>query len=357
MCCEDTSYILVKICDLLIKRVEIDEKYMSKCILLARNNKSKYYPNPSVGCLIVKNNHVISEGVTSNYGGNHAEVNTINNVKNKQDLKGSTLYVTLEPCSHYGKTPPCVELISKYEISHVVIGTIDISSKVNGNGIKFLKNKDIKVTVGILEKECKNLHRNFLHFNSHKRPYIILKWAQTLDNFIAPTNKSDSKPFWISSIKSRKLVHKWRSEEHAILIGYNTALSDNPSLTVRHVKGNNPIRIILDDKNSLDKDLNVFNGESETLVIENFLKENNLGNYICEFLHKNKIQSIIIEGGKKTLDLFIKNNIWDEARIFTNDIKLINGVPSPKIEGAIKSKYKIGEDELKIIYPKRFYLK
>ena len=146
---------------------------------------------------------------------------------------------------------------------------------MNGNGIKFLKNKDIKVTVGVLEKECKNLHRNFLHFNSHKRPYIILKWAQTLDNFIAPTNKSDSKPFWISSIKSRKLVHKWRSEEHAILIGYNTALSDNPSLTVRHVKGNNPIRIILDDKNSLDKDLNVFNGESETLVIENFLKENN----------------------------------------------------------------------------------
>ena len=330
---------------------------MSRCILLARNNKSKYYPNPSVGCIIVKNNHVISEGVTSNYGGNHAEVNTINNVKNKQDLKDSTLYVTLEPCSHYGKTPPCVELISKYEISHVVIGTIDISSKVNGNGIKFLKNKGIKVTVGILEKECINLHRNFLHFNTHKRPYIILKWAQTLDNFIAPLNKSDSKPFWISCIESRQLVHKWRSEEHAILVGYNTVISDNPTLTVRHVKGNNPVRIIIDDKNSLDKNLNVFNDEAETLVIKKKFNENNLEKFICEFLYKNKIQSVIIEGGKKTLDLFINNNIWDEARIFTNGIKLNNGVSSPKIEGETKSKYKIGDDELKIIYPKQFYLK
>ena len=352
MCCEDTSYILVKICDLFMKRFEEHEKYMSRCVHLARNNKSKYYPNPSVGCLIIKNNLIISEGVTSDYGGNHAEVNTINNVENKHDLKGSTLYVTLEPCSHYGKTPPCVELISKCEISHVVIGTIDISSKVNGNGIKFLKNKSIKVTVGVLEKECKNLHRNFLHFNSHKRPYVILKWAQTLDNFIAPQNKSENKPFWISCIESRQLVHKWRSEEHAILIGYNTVISDNPLLTVRHVKGNNPLRIILDDKNSLDKNFNVFNNESETLVIDNFFKENNLEKFITEVLYKNKIQSIIIEGGKKTLDLFIKNNIWDEARIFTNDLKLNNGLPSPKIEGLIKSKNKVGKDELKIIYPK-----
>ena len=335
-----------------MKRVEEHEKYMSRCVHLARNNKSKYYPNPSVGCLIIKNNFIISEGVTSDYGGNHAEVNTINNVENKHDLKGSTLYVTLEPCSHYGKTPPCVELISRCEISHVVIGTIDISSKVNGNGIKFLRNKGIKVTVGVLEKECKNLHRNFLHFNSHKRPYIILKWAQTFDNFIAPLKKPHIKPFWISCTESRKLVHKWRSEEHAILIGHNTVVSDNPSLTVRHVKGNNPLRIILDDKNSLDRNFNVFNDKSQTLVIDDFLKEINFEKFICQNLYENKVQSIIIEGGKKTLDLFIKNNIWDEARIFTNNLKLIDGLTSPEIEGTIKSKYKVGKDELKIIYPK-----
>ena len=334
-----------------MNKVEKHEKYMSRCIYLAKNNKSNYYPNPSVGCLILKNNLIISEGLTSDYGGNHAEVNAINNVKNKQDLNGSTLYVTLEPCSHYGKTPPCVELISKYKIGQVIIGTIDNSSKVNGNGIKYLEDKGIRVTFGVLEKECKNLHRNFLHFNIFKRPYIILKWAESIDKFIAPLRKSENKPFWISCIESRQLVHEWRSVEHAILIGYNTVVSDNPSLTVRHIKGKNPVRIILDDKNSLGKNYNIFNDESKTIVINNFTKKNNLTNFICEILHKHKIQSIIIEGGKKTLDLFIKNNIWDEARIFTNDFKLNNGLPSPKIKGVIKFRNKIGKDELKIIYP------
>lgn len=194
------------------------EKYMSRCIYLAKNNKSKYFPNPSVGCVIVKDDIIISEGCTSDYGGNHAELNAINNVENKNDLKGSILYVTLEPCSHHGKTPPCVEIINKYNVSNVIIGTVDISSKVNGKGILFLEKKRIKVTVGILEKECEVLHRNFLHFNKYKRPYIILKWAETRDSFIAPINKKENKPFWISCIESGQLVHKWRSDEHLSLI-------------------------------------------------------------------------------------------------------------------------------------------
>ena len=172
-----------------------------------------------------------------------------------------------------------------------------------------------------------------------------------MDNFIAPTNKSDSKPFWISSIKSRKLVHKWRSEEHAILIGHNTVIEDNPSLTVRHINGNNPLRIILDDKNTLNKNFNIFNNESMTIVISDFSGKNNIGEYLCEILYKNKVQSIIIEGGKKTLEIFIKNNIWDEARIFKNEFKLNKGVTSPNISGVNKSKHKIGKDELRVIYP------
>jgi diaminohydroxyphosphoribosylaminopyrimidine deaminase/5-amino-6-(5-phosphoribosylamino)uracil reductase len=334
-----------------MKTLEKHEKYMLRCIYLARNNESKYYPNPSVGSIIVKDNIIIAEGTTSNYGENHAEVNAINNVKNKNDLKGATLYVTLEPCSHYGKTPPCAELIFKNQISSVIIGTKDISSKVNGDGILFLKNKGIKVTVGVLENKCNDLHRNFLHFNKYKRPYIILKWAETMDNFIAPLNKSENKPFWISCVESRQLVHKWRSEEHAILIGHNTVIKDNPSLTVRHINGNNPLRIILDDKKTLDKNFNVFNNESMTIVISNFSSKNNIGKYLCDTLYKNKVQSIIIEGGKKTLEIFIKNNIWDEARIFKNELKLNNGVLSPRISGVNKSKYKIGKDELRIIYP------
>ena len=327
------------------------EKYMSRCIYLGKNNKSKYFPNPSVGCVIVKDDIIISEGCTSAYGGNHAEVNAINNVKNKNDLKGSTLYVTLEPCSHHGKTPPCVEIINKYNISDVIIGTVDISSKVNGKGILFLEKKKIKVTVGILEKECKILHRNFLHYNKYKRPYIILKWAETKDSFIAPINKIEKKPFWISCIESRQLVHKWRSDEHAILVGYNTVINDNPLLTVRHLNGTNPVRIILDEKNSIDKNYNVFNGESKTIIVSDFLKEKNSAKFICDVLYKNKIQSVIIEGGKKTLDMFIDNNIWDEARVFESDLELINGITSPKIKGINKSVNKIGKDKLSIIYP------
>ena len=334
-----------------INELSIHEKYMSRCIEIAKKNSSKYYPNPSVGALIVKNDMIIAEGVTSDYGCNHAEVNAINSIKDPSDLIESTLYVTLEPCSHFGKTPPCVLLIHKSKIKNVVIGTLDNSSKVNGKGVSFLKEREINVITGILEKECKKLHRNFLHFNSKNRPYIILKWARTKDNFIAPLKKKNAKPFLISSLESRQLVHKWRSEEHSIMVGFNTIISDNPHLDARYIKGNNPVRIILDDKQELKSNYHVFNNESNTLVISKFLKNKNPSSYICNELHKNNIQSVIVEGGRKTLDLFIKNDCWDEARIFESNQRLDNGIKGPEFTGRLKKRIKIGNDYLKFFKP------
>ena len=324
---------------------------MSRCIEIAKKNSSKYYPNPSVGALIVKNDMIIAEGVTSDYGCNHAEVNAINSIKDPTDLIQSTLYVTLEPCSHFGKTPPCVSLIHKSKIKNVIIGTLDNSSKVNGKGVSFLKEREINVITGVLENECKELHRNFLHFNSKKRPYIILKWAITKDNFIAPLKKKNAKPFLISSLESRQLVHKWRSEEHAIMVGFNTIISDNPHLDTRYINGNNPVRIILDDKQELKSNYHVFNNKSNTLVISKFLKNKNPSSFICNELHKNNIQSVIVEGGRKTLDLFIKNDCWDEARIFESNQRLDNGIKGPEFTGRLKKRIKIGNDYLKFFKP------
>jgi len=334
-----------------INELLIHEKYMSRCIEIAKKNSSKYYPNPSVGALIVKNDVIISEGVTSDYGSNHAEINAINSVTELKDLIDSTLYVTLEPCSHYGKTPPCIVSIYKSKIKNVIIGTLDNSPKVNGKGISYLKQKNLNVITGILENECKKLHKNFLHFNSQKRPYIILKWAETKNKFIAPLKKTNKEPFLISCSESRQLVHKWRSEEHSIMVGYNTVKNDDPQLTVRFIKGNNPIRIVLDDKKVLNSTYKVFNNDSKTFIINNYLKQNNPSKFICEELYKNKIQSVIIEGGKKTLDIFIKSNCWDEARIFESNGELKEGIISPELKGELKNTVKIGRDYLKIFNP------
>ena len=243
------------------------EFYMSRCIEIANKAKGRTYPNPNVGCVIVHNKKIISEAYSSKYGGPHAELNAINMVENKNKLKSSTLYVTLEPCSHFGKTPPCCNLITKHKIPNVVIGTLDNSSKVNGKGTEHLKKNKTKVIVGILEKKCKALHKNFLHFNKEHKPYVILKWAQSNDNYISPKNKLKSKPFWISNVKSRQLVHKWRSEEHSILVGYNTVIEDDPVLNVRNFSGENPTRIVIDRENTLSKNHKVFNNQSKTIVI------------------------------------------------------------------------------------------
>ena len=330
------------------------EFYMSRCIEIANKAKGRTYPNPNVGCVIVHNKKIISEACSSKYGGPHAELNAINMVENKNKLKSSTLYVTLEPCSHFGKTPPCCNLITKHKIPNVVIGTHDNSSKVNGKGIEHLKKNETKVIVGILEKKCKALHKNFLHFNKEHKPYIILKWAQSNDNYISPKNKLESKPFWISNIKSRQLVHKWRSEEHSILIGYNTVIEDDPVLNVRNFSGENPTRIVIDRENALSKNHKVFNNQSKTIVISKRdigYSKKYISDEICDFLYKKKIQSVIVEGGKKTLDDFINNGNWNEARIFKSKMIIKEGIKAPKINGKVISEESIGDDIIIVMKP------
>jgi len=303
-----------------------------------------------VGCVIVYKNTIIGEGFTSAFGGNHAEVNAIESVKDKSQLRESTLYVTLEPCSHFGKTPPCSNLIIEHKIPNIIIGTIDTHSKVAGKGVAKLEAAGCNVKVGILEAECKQHHKRFFTYHNKKRPYVILKWAQTTNGFIAPTNKKEKKPIWITNQYSRQFVHKWRAEEQAILIGTNTVIEDNPSLTTRDWKGNNPIRIVIDRNNKLDKTLNVFDDSSETLIIskENINFNNSIAKQICTILYLNNINSVIIEGGRQTLQTFINENIWDEARVFTGNKIFNNGVEAPKLKGRLISEERIIDDVLKI---------
>ena len=302
-----------------------------------------------VGCVILHNNKIISEGFTSAYGGNHAEVNAINSVKDKSLLKEATLYVTLEPCSHYGKTPPCSDLIVAYKIPNVVIGCLDDNEKVAGKGVEKLKNSGCNVVVGVLEDQCKQHHKRFFTFHNKKRPYIILKWAETLDGFIAPKTKDELKPVWITNPISRQLVHKWRAEEQAILVGTNTVLQDNPTLTVRDWTGENPTRIVLDEKNILSRDLNVFNNKSETIIIteKDIDFSNPVASQINKVLHQNNINSVIIEGGAQTLQTFIDANLWDEARVFTGNVEFKEGVKAPKLSGKLITEQMIDNDTLK----------
>lgn len=330
--------------------MNIHEKYINRCIQIAKNGLGSTRPNPMVGCVIVCKDHIIGEGYTSAYGGNHAEVNAILSVKNTALLKKATLYVTLEPCSHYGKTPPCSDLIIAKKIPKVVIGCVDDNKQVAGKGIEKLINAGCHVTVGVLEQACKKHHKRFFTFHNKKRPYIILKWAESLDGFIAPETKCEQKPVWITNEHSRQLVHKWRAEEQAILVGANTVVQDNPSLTVRHWSGENPIRIVLDKDNNLDTGHAVFNTEAKTLAIT----ENNINfqrqraSQICAFLFEQQITSVIVEGGAKTLQDFIDENLWDEARIFIGNKHLKKGVKAPSLYGRLLSESTIKDDILKI---------
>ncbi len=334
--------------------MKIHEKYIKRCIEIAKNGLGSTAPNPMVGCVIVHNNIIIGEGFTSPFGGNHAEVNAIQSVTDETLLKEATLYVTLEPCSHYGKTPPCSDLIIDKRIPNIVIGTIDTHSKVAGNGIKKLQAAGCDVTVGVLENTCKKHHKRFFTFHNKKRPYIILKWAETSDGFIAPKTKPDKKPVWITNPYSRQLVHKWRAEEQAILIGTNTVIEDNPSLTVRLWTGKNPIRIVLDRTHKLSKDYAVFNKEAETIrITEKDINFNeSLASNICNYLHSKDIQSVIIEGGSKTLQTFIDENVWDEARVFTGTNTFKTGVKAPVFKGKLMSEIQILDDTLKTYHNK-----
>ena len=335
------------------------EYFIDKCISLARNGALDVSPNPMVGCVIVNNGEIIGEGYHKEYGKNHAEVNAINSVKDKSALKNAILYVNLEPCCHHGKTPPCTDLIFKYNIPKVVIGCIDTFSKVSGQGIKKLKNNSVEVIYGVLEKECIELNKRFFCYHIKKRPYIILKWAKSKDNFIAPINQEKS--FWMTSDESKKLVHSWRAKEDAILVGRKTVEADNPSLTVRECEGKNPIRIVIDKELSLNEKSNVFDDQSETIVFNNiktaiidkttYLKAdfNNLNQDILKQLYNRDILSLIIEGGAFTINSFIENGLYDEIRVFTTNKVLENGIKSPNIPEIKNSKkITINNDKLEI---------
>lgn len=343
------------------------EKYIQRCLELAKKGIGTTRPNPSVGAVIVCKNKIIGEGFTSPYGGPHAEVNAINSVQNQDLLKEATIYVTLEPCSHHGKTPPCADLIINKEIPNIVIGCVDTNSLVAGKGIERLKKAGRNVTVGVCKEACKEHHKRFFTVQNKKRPYVILKWAETKDGFIAPLTKEEQKPVWISNQYSQQLVHKWRSEEHAILVGTNTVITDNPSLTVRSWSGNNPIRIVIDKTLRISTEATVFDGNIKTIIItekkedkrekrkekQNVIYEtidfsSQIAKQICEVLHKHQIQSVIIEGGAQTLQTFINENLWDEAKVFIGDINIKEGVKRPVFNAKLSSEEKIDNDILRI---------
>lgn len=330
--------------------MKIHEKYISRCIELAKNGLGTTYPNPLVGSVIVYDGKIIGEGWHKKAGEAHAEVNAINSVKDKSLLSKSTIYVSLEPCSHFGKTPPCSDLIIHHKIPNVVIGTIDPFAKVAGNGIKKLIESGANVTIGILEEECNKLNKRFFTFHNKKRPYIILKWAETQDGFIAPKTKENQSPVWITNKYSRQLVHKWRTEEQGILAGTQTVIDDNPSLTARDWKGNQPVRIVLDKNKRISKENTIFDSSATTLLLTdheiNFSKD--VANQICKYLFDNDIQSVIIEGGSKTLQTFIDSQLWDEARVFKGLTFFSEGTKAPIITGKNIKRYKISNDELLI---------
>lgn len=334
--------------------MNLDQKYINRCLELAQNALPSAMPNPAVGAVVVFENQIIGEGYTSSFGGNHAEVNAINAVKDKTLLSKSTLYVSLEPCSHFGKTPPCVDLVLKYQIPNIVIGTLDCNPKVSGNGLKKLLENGKKVTVGVLETKCLALNKRFFTFFNKKRPYIILKWAASQDGFLAPIQdlNLDRKPVWISNIYSRQLVHYWRSQEDAILVGTQTVLKDNPTLTTRDADGKNPIRIVLDQNNRLPRSSFVFDNQAETLVItKNEIDfDQNIAQQIAVFLFEKNIQSVIVEGGLQTLQTFIDANIWDEARVFRSAICIEKGVKEPLFIKNWVDKTMVFDDELFIYY-------
>jgi diaminohydroxyphosphoribosylaminopyrimidine deaminase/5-amino-6-(5-phosphoribosylamino)uracil reductase len=322
-----------------------DEQYMSRCIQLARLGGGAVSPNPMVGAVLVYEDKIIGEGYHKKYGEAHAEVNCINSVlpENKILIEKSIVYVSLEPCLHFGKTPPCSDLIVKKNIKKVVIGCKDSYEEVAGRGIQKLQDAGVEVVAGVLENECRDLNKRFFCFHEKGRPYIILKWAQSSNGKIGALN---DERILISNDYSNRLVHKWRSEEAGILIGTATAQKDNPSLTTRFWTGKNPVRIIMANQLKLSSKLKLFDLQADTIVfnkIKNkiegnlqFIKLEN-DNYMQQLLHslyEMNIQSMLVEGGSKTLQSFIDASLWDEARIITNEQMIIeNGIAVPEIKG------------------------
>ncbi len=319
-----------------------DEFYIKRAIELAKKALGHTYPNPLVGSVIVHDGTIIGEGYHHKAGQNHAEINAIESVQDKSLIPESTIYVTLEPCAHYGKTPPCALKIKELGFRKVVIGAMDSHDKVNGKGKKIIREAGIEVVSGVLEKECIELNKRFFTYHEKKRPYIILKWAQSADGFL----DKDFQPTAISNSLANQFVHQLRADEHAILVGTQTALNDNPSLTVRNLEGVNPVRILIDFDLKVPSDFKIYNQEARTIVI-NSVKEETLENIhfvkikkenflqdLMDALYREQIQSVIIEGGRFTLQHFIDGNLWDEAIIIKNEnLKLKNGTQAPEFTG------------------------
>jgi diaminohydroxyphosphoribosylaminopyrimidine deaminase/5-amino-6-(5-phosphoribosylamino)uracil reductase len=339
---------------------------MKRCFELAVLGAGKTSPNPMVGAVIVRDDEIIGEGYTSPYGGPHAEVNAVRSVIDKYGeerarelFEQSTIYVSLEPCAHFGKTPPCADMIVDMGFKKAVIACLDPFAKVNGMGLQKLRDAGIETEVGVLEEDAKWLNRRFFTKLKEFRPYVILKWAETSDGYFAPLEGQR----WISNNASKQLVHKWRSEEDAILVGKRTAQLDNPSLTVREWEGRNPKRILIDKNLELPENLAIFDDDAETIIfnakktdwkgnrkyieLENF--DLYLPQQILYQLYLMDIQSIIVEGGKKTLDLFIAAGLWDEARIFIGADSWGEGIKAPEIEGELVEGTMVGDDRLMII--------
>lgn len=342
--------------------MKVHEKYIRRCIELAKNGLGTTYPNPMVGCVIVHDGRIIGEGWHRKAGDPHAEVLAIGSVADKSLLAQSTIYVSLEPCSHWGKTPPCSDLIVKNGIPRVVIGTSDTFSEVAGNGIRKLREAGCEVTVGVLETECRALNRRFFTFHEKKRPYIILKWAQSQDGFLSPATRTENRPVWVTGRLSRRLVHKWRTEEAAILVGTQTVLDDDPKLNARDWAGNDPVRLVLDRSRRIPASASVLDGSLRTIVLtENPAPKGHVVEYektdfahlaaeILRICHEKGLLSVMVEGGAQTLQTFLDSGIWDEARVFTGAFFFGEGIMAPRLSFPPESSSPIGEDLLQTYY-------
>jgi diaminohydroxyphosphoribosylaminopyrimidine deaminase/5-amino-6-(5-phosphoribosylamino)uracil reductase len=335
---------------------------MQRAMELAALGVGRVSPNPLVGSVVVHDNKIIGEGWHQAFGGPHAEVNAVNSVSEKALLKNSTVYVTLEPCSHFGKTPPCSDMLIENNVRKVVVANIDTNPVVNGGGVHKLRAAGIEVVTGVLDKRGRELNKRFFTFMEKKRPHIILKWAETADGFIARKN-FDSK--WISDEYSRQLVHKMRAHEDAILVGMRTAQLDNPQLSVRDWSGRNPKRIVIDRFLKLSEKLNVFDGTQDTFIY-NVLRNEKSDNvslirieeedFLANLVHdlfKRNIQSVLVEGGSQTLQAFISAGLWDEAYIFISPQNFLDGIKAPSISGIVESHSKITNDWLKVMKPSK----
>ena len=340
---------------------DIDNKYMQRCLTLALKGRAKVKPNPMVGCVIVYRGKIIGESYHKEYGKAHAEVNAINSVKNHELLKEATLYVNLEPCAHHGKTPPCSDLIVAKKLKRVVVGCKDSFAKVAGKGIEKMQRAGIEVKVGVLENESLELNKSFFTFHSKKRPYVILKWAQTLDSYIDVIRKP-SDPIgvnWITHPYLKMIVHKWRSEESAIMVGAGTAINDNPRLDTREWFGKNPLRLLISEFTKINFSSKLLDNTIPTIIFTNSEVENrsntefinidfnnNPIKQVLDYLYKAEIQSVIVEGGQLLLQSFIDEEIWDEARVLIGDKTFGEGLAAPKLKHMHKDSSRFFNDTI-----------